>query len=50
MSRFSMFDLTGKAAIITGGYHGIGRGIVDGLVKAGAEERGASHPKIFRAN
>lgn len=36
MSRFSMFDLTGKVAIITGGYHGVGRGIADGLAEAGA--------------
>ena len=36
MSRFSMFDLTGKVAIITGGYQGIGRGIADGLAEAGA--------------
>lgn len=37
MSRFSIFDLTGKVAIITGGYHGIGRGIADGLAEAGAD-------------
>lgn len=33
----SMFDLTGKKAIVTGGNRGLGKGIVEGLCEAGAQ-------------
>jgi NAD(P)-dependent dehydrogenase (short-subunit alcohol dehydrogenase family) len=34
---FKPFDLTGKVAVITGGNGGIGLGMAEGLVQAGAE-------------
>ncbi|MCI8465232.1 MAG: SDR family oxidoreductase [Lachnospiraceae bacterium] len=33
----NMFDLTGKKAIVTGGSRGLGRGMAEGLLEAGAE-------------
>lgn len=39
-----MFDLTGRAIVVTGAASGIGRGIVDGLTNAGARVAGWDLP------
>ena len=33
----SMFDITGKKAIVTGGTRGLGRGMAEGLMESGVE-------------
>ena len=33
----SIFDLTGKKAIVTGGSRGLGHGMAEGLMEAGCE-------------
>lgn len=42
--RNALFDLTGRAIVVTGAASGIGRGIVDGLTTAGAHVAGWDLP------
>ncbi|SIN83653.1 SDR family oxidoreductase [Vannielia litorea] len=42
MSDLSMFDLTGKTAVVTGAKRGIGRGMAEALAQAGADIVGVS--------
>ena len=42
MSDLSMFDLTGKTALVTGAKRGIGKGMALGLARAGADIIGVS--------
>ncbi len=50
MNTKSVFDITGKAAIVTGGALGIGFGIVSRLVEAGAEVMVVDHDEKHLAD
>ena len=42
----SLFDITGKVAIVTGARTGLGLGIAEGLAEAGCDIVGAGHAKM----
>jgi 2-deoxy-D-gluconate 3-dehydrogenase len=51
-TALSMFDLTGRTALVTGGARGLGRGMSEGLLRAGADvvsaQRGAVGDELAR--
>ena len=36
MNNFNIFDITGKKILVTGGSRGLGYGMAEGFLKAGA--------------